>query len=187
MLIFILLFLDVIVISKFDLVLSRHWLLIQSWVNAWLYWWSVWHHWSWWFDDVYSKPQCRRKSFVPGLSLWPMWTTSCIFHNVPTVTMWQLLGRETMQDTLIYLIFSIICSCLSVSLAYVLYVFKKLSLVNLQKLAVIWWLVCLKVSANFPKMSHIFTISLRYSSSSCQKCTDMTLIKKLMLKISLNY
>ena len=28
-----------------------------------------------------------------------MWTMSCIFHNVPTVTLWQLLGRETMQET----------------------------------------------------------------------------------------
>jgi len=31
-------------------------------------------------DDVYSKPQCHRESYVPGLSLWPMWTVSCIFH-----------------------------------------------------------------------------------------------------------
>ena len=55
------------------------------------------------YDDVYSKPQCRKQSCVPGLSLWPMWTMSCIFHNVPRVTMWQLLGRETMQGTFLVL------------------------------------------------------------------------------------
>ena len=52
------------------------------------------------YSDVYSKPWCRRESFVLGLWSWPTWTMSCIFHNVPRVTRWQLLGRETMQGTL---------------------------------------------------------------------------------------
>jgi len=33
------------------------------------------------YGGVYSKPQCHRKSCVPGLSLWLMRTMLCIFHN----------------------------------------------------------------------------------------------------------
>jgi len=32
---------------------------------------------------------------------------SCIFHNVPRVTLWQLLGRETMQGTFLFVILSL--------------------------------------------------------------------------------
>jgi len=32
------------------------------------------------YGDVYSRPQCQTKSCVPSLSLWLMWTMSCIFH-----------------------------------------------------------------------------------------------------------
>ena len=70
------------------------------------------------YHDVYSKPQCRRESCVPGLSLWLMWTLSCIFHNVLRVTLWQLLGRETMQGTL--LVYSV-CVCEIVNSVHILF------------------------------------------------------------------
>ena len=47
-----------------------------------------------------------------------MWTMSCIFHNVPRVTMWQLLGRETMQGT-----FLVFCSAKYVTITYKLCLF----------------------------------------------------------------
>ena len=78
-----------------NFIFGRHWLLIQRLGElGCLYCWSAWHHLSWWFDDVYSMPQCRRKSCVPGLSLWPLQTISCIFHNVLRVTMWPLCKKH---------------------------------------------------------------------------------------------
>ena len=64
----------------------------------------LWHYWSWFYHEVDSKPLCCRAITVPSWS--SAGVDGCLAYSITfPEPLWQLLGRETMQETILFIAF----------------------------------------------------------------------------------